>query len=150
MSEVLNANFQKVFTTESGFRNPQGKKRNNEMWKNRINREKIKEMMKELDVRKAVGPECSLKTGKVFKEWKRADIMPIYESGNKEEPLDYRSVSLSSIVYKICEKVIMKQWTDYLEKEGIITDRQLRFRTGRSCVTNLTSFYSTHRYNTST
>ena len=29
---------------------------------------------------------------------------------------------LSSIVCKICEKVIKKQWTEYLEREGIISE----------------------------
>ena len=59
--------------------------------------------------------ECSIKT----KEWKWAGIMPIYKNENKEKP-----VSLTSIVCKICEKVIQKQWTEYLERERIITDRQ--------------------------
>ena len=54
---------------------------------------------------------------------KRPDRMSIYTNGNKEEPLNYRPVSLTSIVCKICEKVIKKQWTQYLEREGIITDR---------------------------
>ena len=57
--------------------------------------------------------ECSLKTVKVPKEWKEADIMPIYKNVNKEEPLDYRTVSLTRIVYKISEKIIKKQWTEY-------------------------------------
>ena len=68
--------------------------------------------------------------------------MPIYKNGNEEEPLNYRPVSLTSIVCKICEKVINKQWTDYLEKEGMITDKQFGFRKERSCITNLFSFYS--------
>ena len=127
--------------------------------------------MKEFDERKAIGPdevsgcilneckqemaesfhdiiECSIKTGKVPKEWKRADIMPIFKNGNKEKPLNYRPVSLTSIVCKICEKVIKKQSTDYLEREGI-SDRQFGFRTGRSCVTNLLGFlFKSKRYNT--
>ena len=41
--------------------------------------------------------ECSIKTGKAPKEWKRAYIIPIYNNGNKEEPLNYRSASLTSI-----------------------------------------------------
>ena len=45
--------------------------------------------------------KCFLKTGKVPKEWKRADIMPIYKNRNKKEPLNYRPVSLTSIVCKI-------------------------------------------------
>ena len=65
--------------------------------------------------------ECSLKTGKVPKEWKRAEITPIFKNGNKVKLLYYRSVFLTSIVCKICEKVIKKQWTDYLEGEGIIS-----------------------------
>ena len=85
--------------------------------------------------------ECSIKTEKVPKEWKRADIMPIYKNWNKEEQFNFRPVSLSSIVCKICE-IIKKQWTDYLEREGIISERQFGFRTGRLCVTNLLSFYS--------
>ena len=44
--------------------------------------------------------ECFLKTEKVLKEWKRADIMPVYKNGNKKEPLNHRPVSLTSIVYK--------------------------------------------------
>ena len=71
-------------------------------------------------------------------EWKRADTMPIYKKGNKEEPFNHRPVSLTSIVCKICE-IIKKQWTDYLEREVILSDRQFGFR---SCVTNLLSFYS--------
>ena len=48
--------------------------------------------------------ECSIKTEKVPQEWKRADIMPIYNNGNKEEPLHYRPVSLTSIVGKTKRK----------------------------------------------
>ena len=47
--------------------------------------------------------------------------MPIFKNENKEEPLNYRPVSLTSIICKICEKVIKKQWTKYLEREGIIS-----------------------------
>ena len=64
--------------------------------------------------------ECSIKIGKVPKKWERAYILSIYKNGNKEEPLNCRPVSLTSIVCKICENVIKKQWTDYLEREKII------------------------------
>ena len=57
ISEVLNKNFQKVFTTESDFKKPQGQVRTNEMWEIGINRKEIEEMMKELDERKAIGPD---------------------------------------------------------------------------------------------
>ena len=43
---------------------------------------------------------------------------------------------------QIYEKVIKKEWNEDLEREGIITDRQFRFKTGSPYVTNLLSFYS--------
>ena len=58
-----------------------------------------------------------MKQKKVPNEWKRAEIIPIYKSGNKDEPLNYRPVSLTSIICKVCEKIIKKQRTRYLEKE---------------------------------
>ena len=54
--------------------------------------------------------------------------MFIYKNGNKEESLDYRSVSLISIACKMCEKVIKKQWNDYLERVEVKTDRQFGFQ----------------------
>ena len=121
MSEVLYKNFQKVFTTESDFKKPQGQVRKNEMLEIRINREEKKGMTKTLDERKVIEPngvleyilkecrqelaepihdiiECSIKTGKFSKAWKRAEIMPIDKNGNKEESLNHRPVSLTNIV----------------------------------------------------
>ena len=46
MNEVLNKNFQKVFTTESEFKKPQEQVNNYDMWGIRISREEIDEMMK--------------------------------------------------------------------------------------------------------
>ena len=83
-----------------------------------------------------------LDSGKVPMEWKRAEVVPIYKSGGRDEPLNYRPVSLTSVVCKMCEKVIKKNWLLYLENHKIIKDTQFGFRKGRSCVTNLLSFYS--------
>lgn len=123
------------------------------------------ELLKELDVRKAHGPdgvsnwvlkECrnqlvarigdlittSLQQGQVPRDWKRADIVPIYKSGNKEDPSNYRPVSLTSVVVKLCERIIKKRWSEYLEEKGVLADGQFGFRKARSCMTNLICFYS--------
>ena len=57
MSEVLNKNFQKVFTTEYYFKKPQGQVRKNVMWEIKISIKEIEDLMKELDERKAIEPD---------------------------------------------------------------------------------------------
>ena len=76
----------------------------------------------------------SLESRKVPKEWKRADVVPIYKNGSRMELLNYRPVSLTSILCKICEEVIKIKWTEYLESENILKERQLGFRKGVMCV----------------
>ena len=121
--------------------------------------------MANLDIRKSHGPDgsanwilkeckeelldkvynlikCSLKEGKIPEDWKKANIVPIYKGGNKEDPTNYRPVSLTSTIAKICEKVIKNRWTKHLEENNILNPRQFGFRKGKSCTTNLICFYS--------
>ena len=165
MSELMNESFQSVFTREIDFTAPRMSKQNVDMQEIQVERQEIKDLLEKIDTRKAMGPdgvngwilkECreqleepiwdiitsSLKEGKVPKEWKRANIVPIYKSGNKMDPLNYRPVSLTSVVGKLCEIIIKERWVQYLEDEKMITEKQFGFRKGRSCVTNLLSFYS--------
>ena len=75
----------------------------------------------------------SLREGKVPKEWKRANIVPLHKGGNKMEPLNYRPVSLTSVVSKLCETIVKNRWIQYLEQENITTESQFGFRKERSC-----------------
>ncbi len=47
-----------------------------------------------------------IKRRKVPREQKRANIVPTYKGGNEMGPLNYRPVSLISIVSKLCEIII--------------------------------------------
>ena len=67
--------------------------------------------------------------------------MPIHKGGGKEEPLNYRPVSLTSVVAKICEKIVKDIWLKFLEETNTLSGGQFGFRGGRSCITNLLSFY---------
>lgn len=50
---------------------------------------------------------CSVKTGKVPVQWKRAHVVPFYKSRNqRKEAQNYRLVSLTSIISKMCGKII--------------------------------------------
>ena len=165
MAELLNSSFQKVFTKESPFKEPQINGKDVHMEKIIVKKIEILKLMEELEEGKAMGPDgvsgiilkaCreellvplfdiikfSIASGTVPVEWKRAEVVPIYKNGKKEEPLNYRPVSLTSVVSKMCERVIKKRWTKFLENYGLISNKQFGFRKGRSCVTNLLSFYS--------
>lgn len=50
-----------------------------------------------------------LMEGRVPREWKRANIVLIHKGGKRTEPLNYRPVSLTSVVGKICEIVIKEK-----------------------------------------
>ncbi len=50
--------------------------------------------------------------GRVPKDWKRANITPIFKGGNKENQLNYGPVSLTSVVGKLCERTIKERWMD--------------------------------------
>lgn len=165
MANLLNTRFQQVFTREPIFEQPSENEGGYKLEEIKIQKREIIKLMEELDEEKAMGPDevsgsilkeckeelidpiydiigCSLRSGMVPREWKRAEVVPIYKSGKREEPLNYRPVSLTSVICKMCERVIKKYWTEFLEKHKIIVDSQFGFRKGRSCVTNLLSFYS--------
>jgi len=58
--------------------------------------------------------ERSWRTGEVPQDWRKASVTPIFKKGNKEDPGNYRLVSLTSIPGKVMEQlileVIIKKW----------------------------------------
>lgn len=50
----------------------------------------------------------------------------LYISGKKDEPLNYRPVSLTNIQYKLCEKAIKIKWLKL--QDNIIMEKQYGFR----------------------
>ena len=165
MAEVMNRKFQTVFTEEEDFDVGDGVFVENEIKEVKVQRREVMKLMECLDVNKAPGPdgisnwilrECrnqlvdkihklvsvSLMQGRLPKDWKRANIVPIYKGGNRLNPLNYRPVSLTSVVGKMCEKIIKDVWMEYLEGNTVLVSCQFGFRRGSSCTANLMSFYS--------
>ena len=81
----------------------------------------------------------SLSIGCIPSQWKCANVVPVYKRGDKTNMLNYRLVSLTSIVYKLLEKVVVKQLLDHCLDNGLITSQQHGFLPGRSCTTALVS-----------
>ena len=81
--------------------------------------------------------QMSLNQGKVPEQWKFANVTPIYKKGSKSSPVNYRPVSLTSIVCKLLEKLVAKHILSHAQSNGIIPDQQHGFLSGRSTSTNL-------------
>jgi len=67
--------------------------------------------------------------------------MPIYKKGWKEGPRNYRPVSLSSVVGKVMEQIIVTAITRHTQDDWVIRPSQQGFMKGRSCLTDLIAFY---------
>ncbi|KAK4813551.1 hypothetical protein QYF61_009594 [Mycteria americana] len=80
-------------------------------------------------------------TGEVPADWRLANVMPIFKKGRKEDPGSYRPVSLTSVPGKLMEQIILSAITQHVEDNQGIKPSQHGFRKGRSCLTNLISFY---------
>ena len=62
----------------------------------------------------------SLESGIIPECLKRAAIVPIFKSGDKSLPSNYRPISLTPILMKIFERVIRKQVTQFLTERGYL------------------------------
>ncbi|TRZ08541.1 hypothetical protein HGM15179_018566 [Zosterops borbonicus] len=76
-----------------------------------------------------------------FHDWKLANVTPINKKGGKEDLSNYRPVSLTSVPGKIMEQFILSVITQHLQDGQGIRPSQHGLRRGRSCLTNLVSFY---------
>lgn len=74
----------------------------------------------------------SLDTGIFPEAFKQAIVTPIYKTGLKMLPTNYRPISLLTTFSKILEKIVNKRLMDYLEKNSLLSPRQFGFRLGKS------------------
>ena len=75
---------------------------------------------------------------------KKANIKPIFKKGDKKQALNYRPISLTSVVMTLSEKIIRDKLVAFLEANKLITENQhaLVFRNNRSCLTSLLDFFN--------
>lgn len=78
----------------------------------------------------------SLQEGSIPEPWKLAHIIPIYKSGDRKMPENYRPVSITCTFSKCLEKIITQHITNFCISNSIIPNNQHGFMPGRSVTTN--------------
>ncbi len=120
----------------------------------------VEALLKRLNPQKAIGPDListrilkeysehiafvlkvlfqqSLDNGKVPKDWRRANITAIYKKSNRQDPANYRPVSLTSVSCKTLEHIIVSHTMDHLAHHNILVLFEHGFRSKRSTESQL-------------
>ena len=83
----------------------------------------------------------SFDLGLVPQIYKESLVCPLYKKGDRAKAINYRPVSLTSHIIKVFERVLRKIMARFIEKNGLISENQHGFRSGRSCLTQILAHY---------
>ena len=83
----------------------------------------------------------SLQTGQVPNDWKEANVATIFKKGDKHNPCNYRPVSLTCIISKCMEHILVSNIMQHLDSNKILYALQHGFRKTFSCDTQLLSLF---------
>ena len=81
--------------------------------------------------------EDSLEVGETPEDWRTANVTPIFKKGDRNNPANYRPVSLTSQVCKVLESIVRERVIEHLNSNNLLSEEQHGFREGRSCLSNL-------------
>ena len=97
----------------------------------------LKELANELTPALTALFNSSLSTGIVPSDWRTAKVTPVFKKGERYKTENYRPISLTSIVCKLLEHIIVSHIMDFCEINNIICHEQHGFRRNRSCESQL-------------
>lgn len=80
----------------------------------------------------------SLAEGSIPAEWKHATVTPIFKSGSRTDPSNYRPVSVLPVFSKILERAVHRTVYAYLQENKFLSTYQSGFRLLHSTTTCLT------------
>ena len=74
----------------------------------------------------------SLQNGTVPLCWKSANVTPVFKKGDKQDPTNYRPISVIPVLGKTLERVIYTRLMTFLSENNILTPFQSGFRPNHS------------------
>lgn len=79
-------------------------------------------------------------SGTIPSEWKNAIIFPIFKKGSRNDPQNYRPISLTCTLCKVFERLLKDLMLRFLSENKLLNDSQHGFLPRRSCCTALLRF----------
>ena len=73
----------------------------------------------------------------VPRQWRDGLIVNIFKKGDREDPGNYRGITLLSVVGKVFCKILNNRLVQCLDKEGALHEGQAGFRLNRGCMDNV-------------
>ena len=85
-----------------------------------------------------------LETGKFPSEWKKANVVPVFEKSDEQLLKYYRQIPLLPITGKIFERLLYNQMFEFFIRNDLILQNQSCFKPGDSCTNQLLAITVTH------
>ena len=82
----------------------------------------------------------SIATRAIPKEWKLANVVPVFKKGSKSLAENYRPISLTCVLCRVMESFLKDSIMEHLLKNNLLSPRQHGFISGRSTVTQLLAY----------
>eukprot|EP00061_Rhincodon_typus_P007232 g28737.t1 len=165
MGEILNKDFDLVFTVDEDMEDIERGEINSNILKNfHIRKEEVLDVLKCIKVDKSLGPDqvyprtlrearnvisgpfaevfvSLVATGEASEDWRLDNTVPLFKKVGEEKLGNYRPVSLTSVVGNLLEGILRDRIYMYLERHGLIRDSQHGYVRGKSCLTNLIELF---------